>query len=165
MAPVERFNEEKVETLLRGRGQSSPGWSRPLARAQQPRIMCVSFRSSPGPTRLGICGSRRLTSALETSLLSLNTGEATVMLESSGRERQHGLVTQHLCPLPHRSDFPSEGSPGRRVGPGAWRPHDTSTHCSVQPMGARPTLSLGDSPSSEAVIQGQEEEGQRPKSR
>lgn len=56
---------------------------------------------------------------------------------------------------------PSECSPSGRVNPGAWRPHDTSTHRSVQPPRARPKLSLGDSPSSEAVSQGQKEEDQQ----
>lgn len=86
------------------------------------------------------------------------------MLESSGRELHPVLVTQHLCPLSHQSDFPPEHRPRGRENPGAWTVQDTS-HCSGLPTGTPPKPSLGDSLSSEAVIPGRGVEGQRPKSR
>lgn len=127
---------------------------------QSCRASCgVSCCSNPGLTQHSVRGPRKLTSSP-----SLSTGEGTAMLESSGRELHPVLVTQHLCPLSHQSDFPPEHRPRGRENPGAWTVQDTS-HCSGLPTGTPPKPSLGDSLSSEAVIPGRGVEGQRPKSR
>lgn len=47
MAPMAHFNEEMVETLLRGSGQSSPGWASLMATAELPRILWRELLQQP----------------------------------------------------------------------------------------------------------------------